>query len=59
MWESGSYFDFLLNEIQNDPTSVTPNIMGMMAAVNRTVVQQDRNITLSKTPVLPTLVSSL
>ena len=43
MWESGSYFDFLSNELQNAPTRVRPSLMGLlngtmsMSAINATL----------------------
>ena len=45
MWETTSYFDALLNEIQNDPTSITPAAMTLMTAMN---VTSTLNSTLSK-----------
>lgn len=43
MWESGSYFDFLSNEIQNAPTRIRPSLTGLlngtmsMSAINATL----------------------
>ena len=43
MWESGSYFDFLSNEIQNAPLRIRPSLMGLlngtmtMSAINATL----------------------
>lgn len=43
MWESGSYFDFLSNEIQNAPLRIRPSVMGLlngtmsMSAINATL----------------------
>ena len=43
MWESGSYFDFMSNEIQNSPLTIRPSLMGLlngtisMTAINATL----------------------
>lgn len=46
LWESGSYFDFVCNELQNDPSSITPTMMSLMTATNGTLAQ---NSTFPKT----------
>ena len=43
MWESGSYFDFMSNEIQNSPLTIRPSLTGLlngtisMSAINATL----------------------
>ena len=46
MWESGSYFDFLSNEIQNAPLRIRPSLMGLL---NGTLSMNAINATLGLT----------
>ena len=56
MWESGSYFDALCNEIQNDRTSITPSLRSLMAGASNGTMAL--NLTLLKQTASPPMSSA-
>ena len=50
MWESGSYFDFMSNVIQNTPRTIRPTLTGLL---NGTISMSAVNATLGLNTITP------